>query len=90
MIYIKNIDEKVTDMKDRTLPTIQEQTTQHNHRMSKSELWQAKAIGGFYVIMAILVPSLSWLFIQVIDLKVENQTRHSSIDQLSQQLDPNR
>lgn len=54
-ILFKNITEKF-DSVHKKLDEILDQTTLHNGRMSKLELWRSYITGGLAVIIMLLVP----------------------------------
>ena len=68
-LYIKtqkDILDAIKDMKDNELKDIKEQTTKHNNRMKKIEVWRGYMTGAVAVITVIVVPLVGWVFFQTI------------------------
>jgi len=56
------------DIKD-DLKDIKEQTTKHNGRMKKLEVWRGYITGAISVLILIVLPSAVWSFKQIIETK---------------------
>ena len=63
----REVDHMRNDI-DKNLRLILEQTTQHNHRMTKIEKWQSYTQGALAVLGIFVVPCLGWVLFQIVNL----------------------
>lgn len=64
----REITEMFNDVK-QSLARIEEQTTRHNGRMTKVEEWKAFMSGGIAVLVAIVLPILTWSVYTLVNIQ---------------------
>lgn len=75
-----SIIEKMTEHNKVTvqkLTSIEKQTTEHNHRMTKIEKWQERMMGASVTFALIVMPILSWALWVLVNI---NEQVHSAVD----------